>query len=80
MTLFAIRDELLAESINAWYEDMLLQVATSCPAAGASHPEDAARSVLHLMRGYERERLTDPKQNEVKLRVRLEKLLSAYLP
>jgi hypothetical protein len=47
---------------------MLLQMAPSCQAAGASHPEDAARSVLHLMRGYDRERLTNRKQNEVKVR------------
>ncbi len=80
MTLFAARDEVLAGMLNQWYDSMIEQMAAGLQSAGARRPREAARSVLHLMRGYELERLTLEETAADDLRGRLTTLLSAYLP
>lgn len=79
MTLFAARDPALATALNGWYDAMLGRMAQALAAAGADDPAGAARSVLHLMRGHELERLTRD-EPDATLKDRLARLLAAYLP
>ncbi|MEM9621107.1 MAG: TetR family transcriptional regulator, partial [Pseudomonadota bacterium] len=64
MTLYATRDPVLAAALNAWYEEMIEQMAATLKMAGAKAPQEAARAVLHMMRGYELERLTNDTETE----------------
>ncbi|MEM1228907.1 MAG: TetR family transcriptional regulator [Pseudomonadota bacterium] len=79
MTLFAARDPVLAATLERWLESMVGQMADALARAGARAPEEAARSVLDLMRGFELSQLTRSAPDPT-LRHRLGALLSAYLP
>ena len=58
LTLFAARDAEIAEALHEWDAFMISHLALAFETMGASRPFDAARTVLHLMRGHELDSLS----------------------
>lgn len=78
MTLFAARDVTLADALNDWYDRMTQQIAQILKGHGKQQADELARTTLHLLRGYQLERLTRPSDNTEQLRQRLHTLFNAY--
>ena len=78
MTLFAARDELLGQALNNWYEHLTDKIASSLQDIVTQSSHSAARAVLHLLRGHQLERLTNPAEDADVLRKRLTTLIHAY--
>lgn len=79
LTLFAARDSDIAELLHEWDNNSLAQFAQALERLGAKAPFDGARTVLHLLRGYELERLTFHKPATSELKRRLTLVVSAYI-
>lgn len=58
MTLYASRDPILASAMNDWYDTMVERLAVGFSESGEVNARQAAKTVLHFMRGYELEHLT----------------------
>lgn len=77
MTLYAAAcDPVLANAINDWYDDMVARLATAFRHSGAKDARQAAKIVLHFMRGYELEHLTR-KTVDKQFASRLKRLVTA---
>lgn len=79
LLLFAARDGSLAAELHAWQDGLVASLAEVFVTLGAEAPVDAARSVIHLVRGYEQEQLTRGAASSDDLRRRLEVVIEAYL-
>lgn len=79
MTLFAARDAKLAESLHAWDRLMIKRIAEVMKSLGATKATDAARTILHLMRGYELERLSRHTPDPADLGRRLKVVVTAFI-
>ncbi len=79
MTLFAARDPELAESLHAWDRLMIVRIAEVMKTLGATRATDAARTILHLMRGYELEQLSRHTPDPADLGRRLRVVVSAFV-
>ena len=79
MTLFAARDPQVAELLHEWEGEMIADIAKALKAFGAKRPTDAARTILHLIRGYELDRLTRHTPDSGDLRRRIKDVLVAFI-
>ena len=79
MTLFAARDPQVAELLHEWDGVMIASIAKALKTLGAKRPPDAARTILHLIRGYELDRLTRHTPDSADLRRRIKDVLVAFL-
>lgn len=71
LTLYAARDPVVAKQLHAWDALMLEQLTRALSEFGANAPADGAKTLLHLMRGYELERLSRHESDTASLRRRL---------
>ncbi len=79
MTLFAARDPQVAELLHQWDGVMINDIAKALKTLGAKRPPDAARTILHLIRGYELDRLTRHTSDPGDLRRRIKDVLAAFI-
>jgi DNA-binding transcriptional regulator YbjK len=79
LTLFAARDPEIAEALREWDEWMVAQLGRVLESLGATRPFEGARTLLHLIRGYELHRLSHQEPDAGDLRRRLEVVVSAIL-
>ncbi|NKB98788.1 MAG: TetR family transcriptional regulator [Pseudomonadales bacterium] len=76
LTLFAARDPEIAKSLHRWDELAVTHMARHLKALNLAEPQSAARDVIHLIRGYELERLSYHKPDTEKLRKSLTRILT----
>jgi TetR/AcrR family transcriptional regulator, regulator of biofilm formation and stress response len=76
MLLFASTDQELASHVRAWEARWVAYIAGDLEAAGTPRAVETARTVLNLVRGYELERLLDPRLETDELHRRLRLLLA----
>jgi AcrR family transcriptional regulator len=76
MLLFASTDSQLASEVRAWDTRVVGQVAGDLEAAGWPRAVETARTLLNLIRGYELERLLDPRLEVDEFRRRLDSILT----
>ena len=80
LTLFAARDEVIAEQLHHWDGGMVGDIASAMRKLGATAPRDAAWTVLHLMRGYELDCLTRRKSaGSAPFKRRLKTVIAAFV-
>ncbi|MCZ6677383.1 MAG: TetR family transcriptional regulator [Candidatus Poribacteria bacterium] len=79
MTLFAARDSQVADLLHEWDSAMIANISKALKTLGAKRPLDAARTVLHLIRGYQLDRLTRHTPDPGNLRRRIRDVLEAFL-
>jgi DNA-binding transcriptional regulator YbjK len=79
LILAAAREPELARMLVAWERLAIGRLAELLEALGAPRPVEAARTVLHLMRGNDLDRLTRPEATEADLHRRLRTVLPALL-
>jgi len=77
MTLFAARDAEVATLLQEWDQRMIEGIAKVMAHLGAVNATDSARTILHLMRGYELERLSRHEPDPVDLARRLKAVITA---
>jgi TetR/AcrR family transcriptional regulator, regulator of biofilm formation and stress response len=78
--LFACADADLALDVQAWEARVVAAIAHLLEASGVDRPITATRAVLNLVRGYELERLLNPRLTTDDLRERLAAVLRGILP
>lgn len=78
LVLFAARDGSLATELHAWLDALVARLAEVLETLGAAPPFEAARTVLHLVRGFELDQLTRETPDPATLRRRLDHVLDAY--
>ena len=71
MILYAGRDATISREFNAWERNLEARLAGSLEMLGAARPIDAARTIIHLVRAAELERLARPGIDAGDLRRRL---------
>lgn len=79
LTLFAARDADIAEALHHWDAFMIGHLADAFETMGAPRPFDAARTVLHLMRGHELDSLSRHESRAEDLRRRLAVVVAALV-
>jgi DNA-binding transcriptional regulator YbjK len=79
LTLFAARDTEIADALHDWDTFMISNLARSFESLGAPRPFDAARTVLHMMRGHELDSLTRHDVDPEDLRRRLTVVVAALV-
>jgi DNA-binding transcriptional regulator YbjK len=79
LTLFAARDAEIADALHDWDAFMIGHLARAFEAMGAPRPFDAARTVLHLMRGHELDSLSRHESGAEDLRRRLTVVVAALV-
>lgn len=79
LTLYAARDEVVAKELHAWDDTMIRQLADALSELGAQHPDEDAKTLLHVLRGYELDRLSRHKSDKDSLRRRLRRVVSGFL-
>lgn len=79
LLLFAARDPALADDYRAWEARLVASLAATLESGGAPRPIDAARTLVNLVRGFELERLLDPRLGSAVLRRRLVPILAGLL-
>jgi DNA-binding transcriptional regulator YbjK len=79
LTLFAARDPEVADALREWDDWMVAQLGQGLESLGATRPFEGARTLLHLVRGYELHRLTHREPDADDLRRPLEVVVSAIL-
>jgi DNA-binding transcriptional regulator YbjK len=80
LNLFAVRNPGLAEEVRAWQRTMVSLVSERLEDLGAERPNDAARTLVAAMRGFEIDLLLHTEQSFEQFRARLEVLLRGLLP
>jgi DNA-binding transcriptional regulator YbjK len=75
--LFAATDPTLAADVRVWESHLVATLAVPLERAGAPRPLQAARTVVNLVRGFELERLVDPRLEASDLRSRLDLVLAS---
>ena len=79
LTLFAARDSEVADALHEWDAAMIAQLARALEALGASRPFDAAKTLLHMMRGHELDSLSRHDADAGDLRRRLRVVVAALV-
>jgi len=79
LTLFAARDEEIAEALHDWDAHMIGHLARAFDSMGAARPFDAAHTVLNMMRGHELDSLSRHDTNLPDLRRRLMVVVAALV-
>lgn len=79
LTLFAARDAELATILHAFDAAVTARLAEALGALGAQAPEDAGRTILQLIRGYQLDQLSLPAVDRDAFRRRLAVVLAAFL-
>jgi TetR/AcrR family transcriptional regulator, regulator of biofilm formation and stress response len=77
--LFACTDPELADDVRAWEARVVASVAELLESSGVSRPIVATRALMNMHRGYELERLLDPRLTTDDLRERLAIVLRGIL-
>lgn len=80
MTLFAARNEKVAGLLHAWDDSMINNLAAVMESLGSRRKYDAAQTILHIMRGYELDKLSRSETDPESLRRRLRTVIGAFLP
>jgi TetR/AcrR family transcriptional regulator, regulator of biofilm formation and stress response len=76
LLLYASGDAQLASHVRAWEGRWAATIAGDLEAAGRPAPLETARALINFMRGYEIERLLDPRLSIVECRRRIDLLLA----
>jgi TetR/AcrR family transcriptional regulator, regulator of biofilm formation and stress response len=79
LTLFAARDNEVADALHAWDAAMIAELARSLEALGCARPFDAAKTLLHMMRGHELDSLSRHDADPEDLRRRLGVVVGALV-
>ena len=79
LTLFAARDSEVAEALHAWDAAMIAELARALEALGCARPFDAAKTLLHMMRGHELDSLSRHDADAEDLRRRLGVVVGALV-
>ncbi len=84
LTLFAARDSEVADALHEWDAAMIAELARALEALGGARPFDAAKTLLHMMRGHELDSLSrhdaDPEDLRRRLSVVVAALVGASVP
>ena len=80
MTLFAARNAELAQSVRAWEAHLLEELGAVLGDHGVSSPQECARAVLQMLRGFEVQSLLGSDPTTDSLRQQLTMLIRAYQP
>jgi len=84
LTLFAARDGEVADALHEWDAAMIAELARALEALGCARPFDAAKTLLHMMRGHELDSLSrhdaDPEDLRRRLRVVVAALVGESVP
>ena len=79
LTLFAARDAEIAEALHAWDALVISRLAQSLEKIGTTQPFDAAKTLLHLIRGHELDSLSRHDAAPDDLRRRLQRVVAALV-
>ena len=79
LILHAARDAEIGRAFAAWEMNLEARLATSLESMGATRPMNDARTLLHLVRGYELESLANRSENPAELRARLTSVMEALV-
>ena len=79
MTLFAARNERIAGLLHEWDSVMIANIVAALTGLGAKRPEDAGRTILHCIRGYELDRLSRHAADPEGFRRRIENVVAAFI-
>ncbi len=79
MTLFAARNERIAGLLHEWDSVMVANIAEALTALGAKRPQDAGRTILHFVRGYELDGLSRHTPDPNGFRRRIQDMLAAFI-
>jgi DNA-binding transcriptional regulator YbjK len=79
LTLFAARDSEVADALHEWDAAMIAELARALEKLGASRPFDAAKTLLHMMRGHELDSLSRHDADPEDLRRRLDVVVAALV-
>ena len=79
MTLFAARNERIAGLLHKWDSVMIANIVEALTGLGAKRPEDAGRTILHYIRGYELDRLSRHTADSEGFRRRIENVVAAFI-
>jgi len=80
LILAATRDPELRGELRSWENALIGRLAEWLELLGAVRPVDAAQTLLHLMRGFELEKLNHPEAPLEDLERRLTAVLSGFVP
>jgi AcrR family transcriptional regulator len=75
MLLYASTDRHLASDVRAWDTRWVAHMAGDLEAGGCLRPVETARTLLNLIRGYELERLLDPRLDVAAFQRRIDSVL-----
>ncbi|HUA35114.1 MAG TPA: TetR family transcriptional regulator [Candidatus Binataceae bacterium] len=79
MILHASRDEQVAKEFAAWERGLEMRLAAPLELLGAERPVAAARTILHLVRGFELEQIAHRAEELGDLRMRLTAVVNALV-
>lgn len=77
LTLYAARDDVVAQHLHAWDEAILSQLSEALSAFGASDAREGATTILHMLRGYELDCLSRHESKSASLRKRLLRVIGS---
>lgn len=80
LILHAARDEQIAREFAAWERNLEARLAEPLEAMGVLRPLYAARTILHLVRGFELEQIAGRSERPGDLRERLKIVVEALIP
>ncbi len=79
LTLFAARDSEVADALHEWDAAMMAELARTLESLGCARPFDAAKTLLHMMRGHELDSLSRHDADPEDLRRRLTVVIAALI-
>jgi DNA-binding transcriptional regulator YbjK len=79
LILHAARDEETGRAFAAWERNLEARLAASLESMGAPRPMNGARTLLHLVRGFELQSLANRSEQPEELRARLTSVLDGLL-
>ncbi len=79
LILHASRDEQVAKEFAAWERGLEMRLAAPLEQLGAERPIAAARTILHLVRGFELEQIAHRAEEIGDLRMRLTSVVNALV-
>ncbi len=79
LTLFAARDSEVADALQEWDATMIAELARALEPLGCARPFDAAKTLLHMMRGHELDSLSRHDVDTEDLRRRLRVVITALV-
>jgi TetR/AcrR family transcriptional regulator, regulator of biofilm formation and stress response len=79
LTLFAARDSEVADALHEWDAAMIAELARALEKLGCARPFDAAKTLLHMMRGHELDSLSRHDADSEDLRRRLRVVVAALV-